>query len=117
MMKTQGRWMNRTLWCSVVACSLFGYGGLAQAEHQDRDATPGDILTIDHRVPHDSTVPANKGDRVDLFVRERVRGAIVMMESLETSANAYVAIVMMESLERPFSCFMGPVFQYSPAIS
>lgn len=29
------------------------------------------ITTIDHSVPHVSTVPANKGERIELFVRER----------------------------------------------
>lgn len=31
------------------------------------------VITIDHRVPHVSTVPANAGDLVHLFLRERVR--------------------------------------------
>lgn len=34
------------------------------------------VLTIDHRVAHISTVPANAGELVDLFVRERVRSDI-----------------------------------------
>lgn len=75
MMKIQGRWMNRMLWCSVVACSLIGYGGLAHADDDDdtdEKDTPN-IVTIDHHVPHVSTVPANKGATVNLFVRERVR--------------------------------------------
>ena len=33
-----------------------------------------DIRTLDHVVPLISTVPANKGEQVQLFVRERVRG-------------------------------------------
>ena len=28
--------------------------------------------TIDHKVPHVSTVPANKGEQVQIFVREKV---------------------------------------------
>jgi pimeloyl-ACP methyl ester carboxylesterase len=32
----------------------------------------GQLRTIDHRVPHVSTVPANKGERVRIFVREKV---------------------------------------------
>lgn len=32
----------------------------------------GGLLTIDHRVLHVSTVPANKGARVEIFVREKV---------------------------------------------
>jgi pimeloyl-ACP methyl ester carboxylesterase len=38
-----------------------------------QDWTDVDILTIDHFVSHISTVPANAGERVDLFVRERVQ--------------------------------------------
>jgi pimeloyl-ACP methyl ester carboxylesterase len=34
---------------------------------------PSNILTIDHAVPHTSTVAANAGELVHLFVRERVR--------------------------------------------
>jgi pimeloyl-ACP methyl ester carboxylesterase len=33
----------------------------------------GNVLTIDHQVPHVSTVPANAGELVHLFLRERVR--------------------------------------------
>src|SRR5687768_5706026 len=33
----------------------------------------GTIATIDHQVPHVSTVSANSGELVHLFVRERVR--------------------------------------------
>src|SRR5262249_42887221 len=32
------------------------------------------IQTIDHFVPHISTVPANAGERVELFARERFQG-------------------------------------------
>ncbi len=32
----------------------------------------GELRTIDHKVPHVSTVPANKGERVRIFVREKV---------------------------------------------
>lgn len=42
----------------------------------DESADDGDspnILTIDHEVPHVSTLPANMGESVGLFVRERVR--------------------------------------------
>jgi pimeloyl-ACP methyl ester carboxylesterase len=40
----------------------------------DEDWSP--ILTIDHAVPHISTVPANAGQQVNLFVRERVRADV-----------------------------------------
>ena len=39
------------------------------SERNERDR----ILTIDHFVSHISTVPANAGEQVELFVRERVR--------------------------------------------
>jgi pimeloyl-ACP methyl ester carboxylesterase len=38
---------------------------------------PSTILTIDHSVPHTSTVAANAGELVHLFVRERVREDVV----------------------------------------
>jgi pimeloyl-ACP methyl ester carboxylesterase len=47
-----------------------GTGTTASAQAQERE----DILTLDHFVPHVSTVPANEGEQVELFVRERVRG-------------------------------------------
>jgi pimeloyl-ACP methyl ester carboxylesterase len=48
-------------------------GSSATANAQD---TPN-ILTIDHAVPHISTVAANAGELVQLFVRERVRADVV----------------------------------------
>jgi len=78
MLKTVARSMNRTLWCSVLASILFGFGIASQFELaiagpiecvQD---TPN-VLTCDHRVSHTSTVPANRGEPVELFVRERVK--------------------------------------------
>ena len=44
----------------LMPSSLFGQDGAT-------------VLTIDHLVPHVSTVPANAGEEVNLFVRERVR--------------------------------------------
>src|SRR4249920_937407 len=32
------------------------------------------VRTIDHMVPHVSTVPANKGERVQIYVREKFAG-------------------------------------------
>lgn len=49
----------------IVAASLSAQG--------DESAN---VLTIDHQVPHVSTVPANAGALVHLFVRERVRGDV-----------------------------------------
>ena len=43
------------------------------AEGAGVDDTPN-VVTINHWVPHVSTVPANKDQLVHLFVRERVRG-------------------------------------------
>jgi pimeloyl-ACP methyl ester carboxylesterase len=42
-----------------------------------RYSEPSNILTIDHAVPHTSTVAANAGELVHLFVRERVRDDVV----------------------------------------
>jgi pimeloyl-ACP methyl ester carboxylesterase len=36
----------------------------------------GPVITIDHQVPHVSTVQANAGEQVQLFLRERVRSDI-----------------------------------------
>lgn len=43
------------------------------AEVAAPDGETANVLTIDHAVPHISTVPANSGELVHLFVRERVR--------------------------------------------
>src|SRR5207245_10025865 len=48
----------------VVACP----GPLERAE-----LATAQVVTIDHSVPHISTVPANRDATVCLFVRERVR--------------------------------------------
>jgi len=79
MLKTVARSTNRTLWRGVLASIVFGFGIPSQFElviagqieclHVD---TPN-ILTCDHRVPHISFVPANRGELVELFVRERVK--------------------------------------------
>jgi hypothetical protein len=34
--------------------------------------TSNGLRTIDHRVPHVSTVPANRGEPVQIFVREKI---------------------------------------------
>jgi hypothetical protein len=39
---------------------------------QSQATTAENIQTIDYLVPHISTVPANSGKRVELFVREKV---------------------------------------------
>jgi pimeloyl-ACP methyl ester carboxylesterase len=61
MIKIVVRYASRTLCCSVFAWSPYSYGTEVQA----------DVIAIDHRVPHVSTVPANRKERVELAVRER----------------------------------------------
>ena len=48
-------------------------GAPALAEEDAGTDDSGPVVTIDHQVAHVSTVPANAGDTVNLFVRERVR--------------------------------------------
>jgi pimeloyl-ACP methyl ester carboxylesterase len=38
---------------------------------------PDDLITTDHRVPHVSTVPANAGQQVNIFVREKTASAVL----------------------------------------
>ena len=67
----------------LIPSSLFGQDGAT-------------VLTIDHLVPHVSTVPANAGELVRLFVRERVR------ESNGGSDNEpRKAILMLHGLSSP----------------
>ena len=51
------------------------------------------VLTIDHLVPHLSTVPANAGDEVNLFVRERVRS--------DSDGNPRKAVLMIHGASIP----------------
>ena len=63
-----------TLWFAILtlaACRDSSLPARIGAPSFANDDTP-QILTIDHQVPHISTVPANAGDLVQLFVRERV---------------------------------------------
>jgi pimeloyl-ACP methyl ester carboxylesterase len=63
----------RWLGCSLVAVwSLVGYAGLAVAQEAEI-AEPPNIITTDHAVRHVSTIPANAGEIVELFVRQRAR--------------------------------------------
>src|SRR5258708_16180524 len=82
------------LWCGAVAWGLLGFGG---ASAQDSpvciaDDNNSNVLTCDHQVPHISTVPANVGELVHLFVRERVASnhapgkAVLMIHGLSTPA-------------------------------
>ncbi len=80
--------------CGVVAWGLFGFG-VASAQDSPvcvaEDQNP-QMLTCDHRVPHISTVPANAGQLVHLFVRERVASnrapgkAVLMIHGLSSPA-------------------------------
>lgn len=54
---------------------VVGAANLAQ-DRAAADDDNGQVVTIDHQVPHVSTVPANAGEEVRLFVRERVRSDI-----------------------------------------
>src|SRR5438477_12735826 len=51
---------------------VVGPANFAQASDAAHDDN-GPVVTIDHQVPHVSTVPANAGELVHLFLRERVR--------------------------------------------
>ena len=53
------------------------------ASVNETDDAMGNILTIDHGVPHISTVQANAGQQVHLFVRERVRRDVLDGERRE----------------------------------
>jgi pimeloyl-ACP methyl ester carboxylesterase len=59
--------------------------GSTESSAQDPAARSGNIRTTDYLVPHISTVPANSGKRVELFVREKVgsrrrgNGPVVLM--------------------------------------
>lgn len=56
---------TRVPWASVTQVA---------SDASTRDvAEVGNVITIDHPVPHVSTVAANRGELVNLFVRERVR--------------------------------------------
>jgi pimeloyl-ACP methyl ester carboxylesterase len=83
----------------TLSLSLRGSGALPVLHAQDSPADePGaerrdPILTIDYLVPHISTALANRGQRVHLFLRERVRrghdhsrGAVLMVTGSTTPA-------------------------------
>lgn len=54
---------------------VVGAASLTKASDAQKDEN-APVLTIDHQVPHVSTVSANAGNLVQLFVRERVRSDI-----------------------------------------
>ena len=53
---------------AIMAMLLIGMLSACGAVNRTGD----DIRTVDHLVPHVSTVPANKGEQVRIFVREKV---------------------------------------------
>src|SRR2546425_3327142 len=52
------------------------FGSAASQVTPEQSEEDRRIVTIDHHVPHISTVPANEGELVHLFVRERVRSDV-----------------------------------------
>lgn len=57
----------------AIKIALLALGvGLTLDAGQSMASSSKEILTIDHGVPHVSTVPANAGEEVQLFLRERV---------------------------------------------
>jgi pimeloyl-ACP methyl ester carboxylesterase len=65
--------------CLFVTAALMSFIFLHDEQLLAQDPTavqsqgPKNILTTDYLVPHISTVPANSGKRVELFVREKVQ--------------------------------------------
>lgn len=57
------------LCCCVIALSPPGSAHESESEEHEE----GRVVTIDHGVPHISTVSANSGEPVELFLRERLR--------------------------------------------
>src|SRR3989442_2648928 len=93
--------MKRVLvWCGAVAWGLLGFGGAAAQDPQVpapvcvADDKNTQVLTCDHQVPHISTVPANAGELVHLFVRERIASnrapgkAVLMIHGASVPARA-----------------------------
>ena len=58
-----------------IAPRVHGAAGFTKVGH-DADNSSEPVTTIDHWVPHVSTVSANAGELVRLFVRERVRSDV-----------------------------------------
>jgi pimeloyl-ACP methyl ester carboxylesterase len=69
MFATVGRWLHCAAWCSGLAFGPLAYAHESEVEGHERSS----VLSIDHGVPHISTIAANAGDEIRLFVRERVR--------------------------------------------
>jgi len=69
-------WRSPELSCRTALWALLALAGMCVQDLQLRghaltqDEDRGNILTIDHQVPHKSTMPANAGESVNLIVRE-----------------------------------------------
>ena len=87
--------------CILVRYGVVAWGllGLGAASSQDSPVCVADdnnshVLTCDYQVPHISTVPANAGELVHLFLRERVASnrapgkPVLMIHGLSTPALA-----------------------------
>src|SRR5437899_3941487 len=90
-------YMKRVLvWCGAVVWGLLGLGGASAAQDSPVCVANDNnsILTCDHQVPHISTVPANAGELVHLFVRERIASnrapgkAVLMIHGASVPARA-----------------------------
>src|SRR6266511_1255665 len=74
------RWISNAVLALTLA-ALFLFPSVSSADETVSDDTatlvaapePNNILTFEYFVPHISTVPANAGEAVELFVRERVK--------------------------------------------
>jgi pimeloyl-ACP methyl ester carboxylesterase len=66
--------INASLWAQGVGLdgAATDSTGTAASGGQSQARAAGNIQTTDYLVPHISTVPANSGKRVELFVREKV---------------------------------------------
>jgi pimeloyl-ACP methyl ester carboxylesterase len=65
--------LRTTTWAALAAAS-FGIAAISQPTAGEDSQR---LLTVDHYVPNASTVPAIRGQTVQLYVRERVKAATV----------------------------------------
>lgn len=89
--------MKRT---TTTALAVLGAGLVFGAGSQM--AAAGEIITIDHGVPHVSTAPANAGEEVELFLRERV---LAEGADLDTSPVLFVhgaSVPVVTGLDFPY---------------
>jgi len=60
-----------TQWLLLVLAGMCSQDLQLSAHALPQDEDSSKIVTIDHQVPHTSTLPANAGAQINLFVRER----------------------------------------------